>query len=82
VNSGNDDDFCAEIQSGGRPTILQGDCIQRNISVCGINISLRVIELLKKKGLYKAVFEAVEGNILCLFLILRPAFNPTVRLHP
>jgi hypothetical protein len=56
-----------KIQSWSRPSILQEDCIQKNISVWGINISLRVIDLCKKKkGSYLAVFKAVEGKILCL----------------
>jgi hypothetical protein len=35
-------------------------------SVRGKNISLRVIDLRKKKGFYSAVFKAVEEKILCL----------------
>jgi hypothetical protein len=54
-----------KIPSWGRPSILQEDCIQKNISVWSINISLRVIELQTKKGSYSAVFKAVEGKILC-----------------
>jgi hypothetical protein len=46
-----------KIQSWGRPSILQEDCIQKIISVWGMNISLWV-DL--------AVFKAVEGKILCL----------------
>jgi hypothetical protein len=55
-----------EIQSRGQPLIQQEDCIQKNISVWGINIWLWVLELRKKKGSYWAVFEAVEGKLLCL----------------
>jgi hypothetical protein len=32
--------FVLKIHSGGRQSILQGDCIEKNISVLGINISL------------------------------------------
>jgi hypothetical protein len=53
-------------QSWGRLSILQEDCIQKNISVLGINILLRVIELQTKKGSYSAVFKAVEVKILRL----------------
>jgi hypothetical protein len=35
-------------------------------SVWGINISLWVLELRKKKGSYWADFEAVEGKLMCL----------------
>jgi hypothetical protein len=62
-----------KIQSWGPPSILQEDCIQKNISVWGINISLRVIDLRKKKGSYSAsaVFKAVEEKILGLKFNLR-----------
>jgi hypothetical protein len=33
-----------KIQSGGQSSILQGDCIPRNISIWGINILLRVLD--------------------------------------
>jgi hypothetical protein len=46
--------------------ILQGDCIKKKISVLGKNMSLRVIELLKKRGSYSAVFKAVKQKLLCL----------------
>jgi hypothetical protein len=65
-----------KIQSWGRPSILQEDCIQKKISVWGINISLRVIYWREMKGSYSAVFKAVKGEILCL------KFNLTGRLHP
>jgi hypothetical protein len=55
-----------KIQSWGQPSILQEDCIQKNISVYGINISLLLIDLRKKKGSYSAVVRAVEAKILCL----------------
>jgi hypothetical protein len=55
-----------KIQSWNRPSVLQEDCIQKNISVWSINISLRSIDLRKKKGSYSAVFKAAEGKILCL----------------
>jgi hypothetical protein len=55
-----------KIQSWGRLSILQEDCIQKNISVWGINISLWLIDLGEKKGSYSAVFKAVEEKILCL----------------
>jgi hypothetical protein len=35
------------------------------LTVLDINISLRVIELSKKKGSYSAVFEAFKGKLLC-----------------
>jgi hypothetical protein len=54
-----------KIQSWGPLSILQEDCIQKNISVSGINISLRVIDLRVKKGSYSAVFKAARGKILC-----------------
>jgi hypothetical protein len=38
--------------------------------VWGINISLRVIDLRKKKGSYLAVFKAVMEKILCLIFNL------------
>jgi hypothetical protein len=34
-----------KIQSWGWPSILQEDCIQKNISFWGINISLRLIDV-------------------------------------
>jgi hypothetical protein len=37
-----------------------------NNLVVGINISLRVIELLKKNGSYSAIFKRVEGKLLFL----------------
>jgi hypothetical protein len=55
-----------KIQSWVRPSILQEDCIQKNISVLGINISLRVIDLRERRVPIRAVFKAVEGKILCL----------------
>jgi hypothetical protein len=59
-----------KIQSWGRPSIIQEDCIQKNISVWGIKISLRVIDLGKKKGSNSVVFKAVMGKILCLIFNL------------
>jgi hypothetical protein len=55
-----------KIQSRGRPSILQEDCIQKNVSVWGINISLRVIDLRKKKGSYSAVFISSYGKNIML----------------
>jgi hypothetical protein len=55
-----------KIQSWDRLSILQEDCIQKNISFWSINISLWVIDLRKKKGSYSSVFKAVEEKILCL----------------
>jgi hypothetical protein len=55
-----------KIQSWGRLSILQEDCIQKNISVWGINISLGLIDLREKKDSYSAVFKAVMGKMLCL----------------
>jgi hypothetical protein len=57
--------LCLKIQSRGRQTFRQEDCIQKNISVWGINISLRVIELRKKNGSYKSVLESFKGKLLC-----------------
>jgi hypothetical protein len=48
------------IQFGRWQSILQRDYIAKNISVYGINILLRVIELPEKKGYSSAVFERVE----------------------
>jgi hypothetical protein len=59
------------IQYGGRPSILHRDYITKKISVSGINISLWVIELPEKKGSYSAVFERVEGKMLCLIFNLK-----------
>jgi hypothetical protein len=44
-------------------SILQGNWTKENISVWGINISLRVIELLQKKGSYSAIFEGVDRKL-------------------
>jgi hypothetical protein len=55
-----------KIQSGGWPSILKQDCLTKIISVWGINILLRVIEVLKKKGSYSDVFMGVEGKLFCL----------------
>jgi hypothetical protein len=38
-----------KIQSWGRQSILQEDCNQKNISVLGINISLRIIDLRERR---------------------------------
>jgi hypothetical protein len=38
-----------KIQSGGRPSILQGDCVMKHISVWGINILLWVIRVSEKE---------------------------------
>jgi hypothetical protein len=54
-----------KIQSGGWPSILQGDCNPEKCIIWGINILLPVIELRKKKGSYLAVFEAVERKRWC-----------------
>jgi hypothetical protein len=58
------------IQFGGRPSILQRDYIEKNILVPGINISFWVIELPGKKGSNSAVFERVEGKLLCIIFDL------------
>jgi hypothetical protein len=55
-----------KIQYWGWMSILQEDCIKKNISFWSVNISLRVIDLRKKKGSPSAVFKAVEGKILFL----------------
>jgi hypothetical protein len=55
-----------QIQSGGWPSILQGDCNPEKCIIWGINILLLVTELRKKKGSYTAVFEAVERKLWCL----------------
>jgi hypothetical protein len=62
--------FRLKIQSGGRASKIQGDCIAINFLVWGIIILLRVIELRKKKGSYFPVFKGVEGKLLGL------KFNP------
>jgi hypothetical protein len=51
-----------KILSGDRPSILQGDCITKNILVGVINISFRVIELRENKGLFSAIFKIVRGK--------------------
>jgi hypothetical protein len=40
-----------KIQSGGQPSILQGNCKTKHISVWGINISLWEIRVAEKEGL-------------------------------
>jgi hypothetical protein len=55
--------------------------ITTNISAGGINISLWVIELLKKNSFHSAIFKRAEGKLLSLKSIWRPAVNPTGRLH-
>jgi hypothetical protein len=62
--------FGLKIQSRGRTSIIQGDCITIIFLVWGIIILLRVIELRKKKGSYFPVFKGVEGKLLGL------KFNP------
>jgi hypothetical protein len=52
------------IQSSDQRSIVQKERGQKNISFWGINISLRVIELRKKKGSYSAGFKAVEEKLL------------------
>jgi hypothetical protein len=54
-----------KIQSGGWHSILKGDCNPEKCIIWGINISLQVIELRKKKGSYSAVFKAVERKLWC-----------------
>jgi hypothetical protein len=56
--------------SGDWLSILPGDCITKNISIGGINISLRVIELRKKNGFYLAIYKRVERKLLCLQIYL------------
>jgi hypothetical protein len=59
------------IQFGHRPSILQRDCIAKNISDWGVNILLWVIELPEKKGSYSAIFERVDGKFLCRIFDLK-----------
>jgi hypothetical protein len=73
--------FVLNIQFGGRPSILQGVCIMKNILVTGISLSLRVIELHKKNGSDSAIFETVAENFCAKYSIWRPAVNPRGRLH-
>jgi hypothetical protein len=62
--------FVLNIPFRDRPSILQREHIVNNISILGINISLLVIELPEKKGSYLAIFERVEGKLLCLIFNL------------
>jgi hypothetical protein len=55
-----------KIQSGVLPLIPQGDCIAKNSSVWGINISPRVLAVRTKKGSHLSAFELVEGKLLCV----------------
>jgi hypothetical protein len=73
--------FLPKIQSGIQPSILQGDCITKNISIWSIYISLRVIELRKVKGSYSAVFKKVKRKLFSENSIWNPARNLTGRLH-
>jgi hypothetical protein len=54
-----------KIQSGGQLSILQGDCIQKNILLWDINILLWVIDLRKTKGSHSSVLKAVDGEFFC-----------------
>jgi hypothetical protein len=58
----------ASLQSEGRTFIVNEDGTLKNISVCGINISLCVIEFQKKKGSYAAAFKKDKGKMLGLVL--------------
>jgi hypothetical protein len=53
----------------------------KNISVTGINLLLRVIELHEKNGSDSAIFETVAENFYAKYSIWRPAVNPRGRLH-
>jgi hypothetical protein len=67
-----------KIQSGGRPSILQKDCIQLTetcISLGHIHLT-RGNRVAEKKGSYSSVFEAVEGKLLCLKLNLEAGRQP------
>jgi hypothetical protein len=46
-----------KIQSGGRPSILQGDYFTKHFSVRGINISLWVTRVSEKEGLLFSCFQ-------------------------
>jgi hypothetical protein len=54
-----------KIQSGGWPLILEQDYVTKNISVWGINISLRVIEDAKKDGLLFIRFQRNQEELFC-----------------
>jgi hypothetical protein len=54
------------IRFGDRPSIPERNCIAKKNSGWGVSISLRVIQLQEKNDFSSAVFERVEGNILCL----------------
>jgi hypothetical protein len=52
---------------------LEASCqsyLENNISLWGINLSLRVIQLREKKGSYSDIFEGNEGKLLCLIFNL------------
>jgi hypothetical protein len=53
------------IRFRGGTSILQRDCVATNISVSSINILLRVIELHENKDSYSAIYERVEGILMC-----------------
>jgi hypothetical protein len=57
------------IRFEGRQSILQRDCIVKNISVWGLNILLWVIELPEKKGSYSAIFRRVDGKFCAEYSI-------------
>jgi hypothetical protein len=74
-----------KIQSCCRLSILQEDCIQKNISVWGINILLRVIDLRKtEKGRVpiRTFLKQMRGKYCAQNSILLPPVNPTGRLYP
>jgi hypothetical protein len=67
------------IQFGGRPSILQKDYIAKNISVSGVNISRRVIELAEKKGSHLVVFRELRGNFCAQYSICLEAARQSYR---
>jgi hypothetical protein len=71
-----------KIQSWGRLSILQEDCIQKNISVWGINISLRLIDLGERRVPICPFLKQLREKYYASNSILGPAVNPTGRLHP
>jgi hypothetical protein len=57
--------FVLKIQSGGWPLILEQDYVTKNISVWGMNISLRVIEDKEKDGLLFIRFQTNHKELFC-----------------
>jgi hypothetical protein len=53
----------------------------KHISVWGINISLRVIELQNKKGCHSAVYSRLSENFCAKNSFWRSAIVPAMSLH-